>query len=312
MYEHYRKEVATKTTIHARSAVPSKQKKTILTQELLQIMRNCCPQLEDNQRNGHINDYMMRMQFSGYDKEFRFDVFSSATKAHSVELQKSESGERPLHRPKEWERSRRKKEKIEKKKTWYKSNGNESVIFVPYTPGEKLKKAYEEEIRKSELKIKVVEQTGTKIKDILHKKDPFKQDRCTRGDCFVCTTNGKGNCSKENATYQISCTEGCQKKDIYKGETAYNTYTRGVEHLQKYINNNPTSMLLEHCNIAHDGRKVNFKMDVTGTYHRDPTKRQISEGLQIEKTPSQRLMNSKSEWNTPNMPQCVVRRLSER
>ena len=47
------------------------------------------------------------------------------------------------------------------------------MIFVPYTPGEKLKKAYEEEIRKSELKIKVVEQTGTKIKDILHKNCDF-------------------------------------------------------------------------------------------------------------------------------------------
>ena len=72
------------------------------------------------------------------------------------------------------------------------------------------------------------------------------------------------------------------------------------------------SMLLEHCNLAHDGRRVKFKMDVTGTYHRDSTKRQISEGLMIEKTPRTRLMNSKSEWNTPNMPQCVVRRLSER
>ena len=162
------------------------------------------------------------------------------------------------------------------------------------------------------MKIKVVEQTGTKVKDILNKKNSFKQDQCTRTDCFVCGTNGKGNCSRENATYTISCTEACQKKDIYQGETAYNTYTRGTEHLKKYVNNNPKSMLLEHCIIAHEGRKVNFKMDVTGTYHRDSTKRQIAEGLKIEKTPNQRLMNSKSEWNTPNMPQCVVRRLSER
>ena len=71
-------------------------------------------------------------------------------------------------------------------------------------------------------------------------------------------------------------------------------------------------MMVQHCNVAHDGRRVSFKMDVTGTFYRDSAKRQITEGVQIEKTPNRRLMNSKSEWNTPNMPQCVVRRLSER
>ena len=43
MYEHYRKEVATKMTIHARAAMSTRQKKTILTQELLTVMRNCHP-----------------------------------------------------------------------------------------------------------------------------------------------------------------------------------------------------------------------------------------------------------------------------
>ena len=40
--------------------------------------------------------------------------------------------------------------------------------------------------------------------------------------------------------------------------------------------------------------------------------RQIYEGHEIERTPQARLMNSKSEWNTPSMPECVVTRLSER
>ena len=128
---------------------------------------------------------------------------------------------------------------MEKKKSWYKSNGEESVIFVPYTPGGKLKKSYETEIRKSNFKIKVVEQSGTRITDVLHKKDPFKQDRCNKPDCFLCTTNGKGNCARENVNYRISCTEDCQNKDVYHGETGYNAYTRGEEHLQKYNKNNP-------------------------------------------------------------------------
>ena len=158
-----------------------------------------------------------------------------------------------------------------------------------------MKRAFEEEIKKSKFKIKVVEQTRTKLKDILHKKDPFKQDRCDRADCFVCTTGGKGNCSRENTSYQISCTEECQIRDLYEGETSSNSYTRGGEHLQKYVNNHQNSMLIEHCNIAHDGRRVKFRMDVTRTYHRDSTKRRIAEGIRIRRTPKSRLMNSKSE-----------------
>ena len=82
--------------------------------------------------------------------------------------------------------------------------------------------------------------------------------------------------------------------------------------MKKYENNNPKSMLAQHCNVVHDGRRVKFRMDVTGSFHHDNTKRQITEGLHIEETPNNRLMNSKSEWNTPQMPQCVVKRLSER
>ena len=123
---------------------------------------------------------------------------------------------------------------------------------------------------------------------------------------------GKGDCTKENITYTVKCTENCQKNDIYYGETSYNAYTRGKEHLKKYEHNDPKSMLVQHCNIAHEGRRVKFKMDVTGSYHNDSTKRQITEGINIDKIPNNRLMNSKSEWNTPNMPACTITRLSER
>lgn len=242
------------------------------------------------------------MQFSGYSKIFRFDVFNSAKMAYENEKQKAENGEKPLNRPREWQRRRRKEEKQEKRKNWYKTGGYESIIFVAYTPQGKLKKAYEKEIKESVFKIKVVEKCGTKLKDIIHRKDPFKKDRCDREDCFICTSNGKGNCTRENITYTVTCLENCSDKDVYQGETGHNGYTRGLEHWKKFKNNVAESMLVKHCNLVHEGRTVNFRMDVKGTYHRDSTKRQIAEGLAIMDTPAQRLMNSKSEWNTPNMP----------
>ena len=81
---------------------------------------------------------------------------------------------------------------------------------------------------------------------------------------------------------------------------------------EKYESNNLNSMLVQHCNVAHEGRKVKFRMDVKESFHHDAKKRQITEGLNIERTSKNRSTNSKSEWNTPAMPQCVVQRLSER
>ena len=206
----------------------------------------------------------------------------------------------------------RKKEKFEKRKNWYRTNGHESVVFVPCTTGETLKKAYEEKIAESSFKIKVIEKSGKKLSDILHKKDPFKEGNCGRTDCFVCTSGGRGNCEKENVTYRIRCEEDCKKKDIYNGETSYNGYVRGKEHIHKYQMNDPDSMLTQHCNIIHRGRRVRFRMDITGSYHNDATRRQITEGIDIKSTPTNRTMNRQNQWNMPNMPRCVTSRLIDR
>ena len=253
---------------------------------------------------------MKRLQFSGYDKEFRYDIYCAAKKGYQKLLDESNANIRPLHRPKTWKRSKRQLEKEEKKRSWYKRGGAESVIFVPCTPNEELKKKYEQEISKSGFNVKVVEKSGIKIKDVLHKKDPFKKTQCDRDDCFVCLYGGKGKglCNKENVTYKITCAENCGRKDVYQGETSYSGYTRGKEHLEKLRNRDPKSALFNHCQIEHNGNPVQFRMDITGTFHRDSTLRQITEGVEIQRTEQQRLMNTRSEWNSSLVPQCVVRR----
>ena len=76
-------------------------------------------------------------------------------------------------------------------------------------------------------KIKVVEKTGTTLKEVLLKSNPFKQQRCGREDCMVCKQAGKGPCNAHGVAYEIEC-QGCENK--YVGETARNAYTRGTEH----------------------------------------------------------------------------------
>ena len=146
------------------------------------------------------------------------------------------------------------------------------------------------------------------MKDALHKKDPFKSEKCGKIDCFVCTTNGEGNCRKENVTYTIRC----DRKDKHYGETSYNAYTTGGEHLQKYNSNDPKSIRFQHDNLVHEGRKCEYQMSLTGTFQNDSAKRQIAEEMNNERIPRERLMNRKNKWNTPSMHVCTVTRLKDR
>ena len=41
LHEYYHKDVASRAVINARSAVPWRDKRTILTQEILRVLRNC-------------------------------------------------------------------------------------------------------------------------------------------------------------------------------------------------------------------------------------------------------------------------------
>ena len=49
---------------------------------------------------------------------------------------------------------------MKKRESWFREGGAETVIFVPNTPGSELKKMYEEEVGKSQKKVKVVDSAG--------------------------------------------------------------------------------------------------------------------------------------------------------
>ena len=131
-----------------------------------------------------------------------------------------------MHRLKGWKKDDRGVEKSGKRDDWYKRGGDEAVMFVPATPRSQLQKQYQSEIRNQRYKIKVVEKTGTTLKMVLQKSNQFKQQRCGRGNCLVCTQAGRGPCNAHGVTHEIEC-QGCENK--YVGETARNAFTRGTE-----------------------------------------------------------------------------------
>ena len=307
LYEHYEKEMATKAVIHASSAVPYKMKRTVFTQDILRIMLHCSRRLTWETVLEHLNNYMRKMQYSGYDKTFRYTVARSAINAYEKIRDQETLGIRPMHRPKGWKRVERMLEKEEEKKIWYKRGGFDSVLFVPATPEGKLKRMYEEIVRGSGIRMKVVEKTGRTLKSQLQTSDPFRDPDCGREDCLVCTTFGQGNCNTESVTYRIDCGSGDCEKDVYKGESAYNAYTRGGEHMGRLTardeNNSP---LWRHCVDQHGGEMQTFLMSVTGTYRNDAMLRQVTEAVQINNMDVDRRMNDRAEWNMTRIPRTVI------
>ena len=307
LYEHYEKKIASKAVINARSSMPMQTKRTVLTQEILRILRHCSPYLSWDRVCIHINNYMKKLQFSGYNKNFRYDVINSALKAFEIIKQNANEGVRPINRPKQWKREERRIERETKKKRWYKTGGFNSVMFIPATPTGELKKMYQEEIKKSGFKIKVIEKAGTSLKRILQKSDPFRNKFCDRDDCLQCTSGGKGNCDVESINYNIKCTElMCQQRNIYEGETSYNSYTRGREHNQKLNAKDEKSALWRHCREIHNGTKQKFIMNTSGSFKDDSLKRQISESVNINSIPIEQIMNTRNEWNNQRIPHVTI------
>ena len=95
LHEFYRKEVSSKAVSHARSAMPLSMKRTTMTQELLRIMLRCSPELKWEQVIPHLDECMMRMQFSGYDKRFRMETLKSALKGYAEIEKKDKEGIQP-------------------------------------------------------------------------------------------------------------------------------------------------------------------------------------------------------------------------
>ena len=214
------------------------QVRTIHTQEIVRILRNCCRSLPADVTRKHVEEYVTHMQYSGYDREFRAQVVESAMKTFDSMLARDASGEEPLYRPREWNRVGRAKARRAKKSDWFKKGkaGNESVIFVPATPGSELKKRYMSVIAKAGVRIGVTEVPGTNLKRRLQKSDPFREERCGKDDCLVCAEGDGGRCRVNGVTYKITC-KGCGY--TYVGETSQNAYTRGLAHMRTVTGNLP-------------------------------------------------------------------------
>ena len=86
------------------------------------------------------------------------------------------------------------------------------VLFLPYTANSELAKRVREKLELyeqfSNLKIRVVEKTGERIVDALHKSNPWANNKCERKDCKICEGPEEkmwGRCKYRNVVYETQC-----------------------------------------------------------------------------------------------------------
>ena len=141
VHEFYSKDISSKAVIHAKSALPWQQKRTVLTQEMLRVMLNCSEDVPWEIIVKHVDKMVLRLQFSGYTQKFRHEVVNAALKAYDDIGRKVSCGERPRYRPYEWIQEERDAMKKEKVVEWYKRGGYKLVVFILSTPNSVLQVA---------------------------------------------------------------------------------------------------------------------------------------------------------------------------
>ena len=252
MYENYI-DVSTRQVINANAAFSWSDKRRILTQQCLKIMLNC-KNLPWATITNHLSYFSKRMQASGYKHKFRFEIIKSGVDAYEKINKEVNRGLRPLRKKKEWKYIERKIKKQKQRKEWHKKDGTEAVLFIPNTPDSKLAKLIRNRIEQSNLRVKVIEKSGKKVKELLQKGDPLADSTCHNKECFVCSTNKQGGCRNTSVTYSLKCIkEGCNFS--YKGQTGKNRYSRGDEHLEDYRKKEAFSVMWKHCQKQHLGIK---------------------------------------------------------
>ena len=301
LYEFYAKKIATKMVLHARSAIPWRDKRNILTQEVIRRLKNCSLSLPWRMKSEHLEEFNLKMQFSGYTAKFRAEVLKSGIQAYDKMRENDKKKKVPLHRPRKWKQQEREEEKRYKRENWYRRGNNDSVIFIPATPKGELKRRLMEKVQNVEIGLRIVEKNGTTMKSMFQRAKLDKAP-CADKSCLVCKKDKKYICRQESVTYEMKC-ETCEAQ--YIGETSRTAYTRIKEHMMDQKNKTENSVLWRHSRDNHGGEEQAVEAKVRKGFRGDATLRQITEALDIKhEMPT---INQKEEWAGPlRLPQLEV------
>ena len=256
-------------------------KKNVMTNEIMRILRNCnefCPWEEVAQ---HISYFMKRLQFSGYDQDFRYEVTRRGLRKHKLKQQEGTTNIDQQHQ-------------TSQKRKWFQKNGNaDAVMFVP-TEDEQLKKEVQRCADRNKMKIKVIEKVENNITKELQKSNPFKDEVCGNEKCKICESNSGVNCRARGCVYEMICKE-CERK--YRGQTGVSAQERMNKHFDDWKNKVESCPLYRHSELYHGGGTFPVGVKILKNCFGDPTTRRITEAVLIDELSKAETMNGKNEWS---------------
>ena len=320
----------------ALSAMPLAVARTAITQYGLRILRNTKEELEDEIKTSMLTELCERLRDSGWGERFRTEIILSILKGWRKMKEEQEQGRRPINRPRSWNEGIREKNKWKKKISWYREGGYTTVMFCPYTPGSVLATKWREAEARGAAsrgwRYRVVELGGRSVRSILCRY-PWGIPCTDANKCFVCSSGGRGPCTRPGCTYEIQCLAcrdqgpdtvpaeeeeegerrpgqgevGVPCRTLYHGESGYSGYTRGLDHQSALTRHNKKNALWRHCQLYHRSQEVSFQMSVAST-HTDPLTRKTREGVVIIAGQQDILMNSKQEFLQGQVPSTRTQR----
>ena len=275
---HYIKDVSTRAVINCRSSHPVEMKKNVMVNEVLRILRNCneyCPWEEVSQ---HISYFMMRLQFSGYDQQFRYEITKMALKKHK------------RARPDNVEQ---KNTTTNKKKWFQKKKEVDAVMFVQATEDGQLKKELQRCADRNQMKIKMIEKVENSLRKELQRSNPFKEETCGNTRCQICQGQTGVNCRARGCIYEMICLE-CERK--YRGQTGNSAQERVNTHFKDWKRKDSKCPLYRHSQLYHNGERFRVGVKILRNCFGDPTTRRITEAVLIDELSAEEAMNAKNEW----------------
>ena len=290
LHSHYMKKMASRLVIMEKSAHGKNTKRNVVINEVCRILRNCSPYLPWEDVASKVSYFVKRLEFSGYDKKFRYDVVQVAVRRHKRRLEEWEKGGRMYGDERTPEVKRL--DKTEKRRGWY-GKKYESVMFIQPTEGSELKKRVQLLARKHKIKVKVIEKAGLTMKKALQRSDPYPKKVCERADCVVCRLGRPGECRERGCGYELKCKSDGKK---YVGQTGRSVNERVSEEIAQWEKKDQKSPLWKHDELCHQGQGFEVEVKVKDKNFGKPTRRLITESVKIEQLKASEAMNGKREW----------------
>ena len=175
---------------------------------------------------------------------------------------------------------------------------------------------------------RVVELGGRQVRSLVC-RSPWAGP-CNSPQCFVCTTEGKGNCAKPGCTYKVQCL-ACKDRGpdtvpykeeedrpgqgevgvpcvaLYHGESGYSAFTRALGHQKEMEAGKQSNAMARHSKLYHKSERVPYQMSVVST-HKEPLGRKLREGVDIVAGNQTILLNSKEEFLQGAVPSTRAQR----